>query len=144
MDNKKTLQGGRNTEEMPLREHASTYFIQDQGNVEEMTRLEIQAKMLTTGMGGVLPELVDHSHLQRVLDVGCGTGNWLMQTARTYPTIGKLVGADINSKMLAYTGPQRDAAARFRRNMDTAHRMGNQIEVRTTHTHARSHIRSHS
>jgi trans-aconitate methyltransferase len=55
-----------------------------------MARQDIQDKMLTTGMGGVLPELagrVDYSCLQRVLDVGCGTGGWLMETARTYPTI---------------------------------------------------------
>jgi ubiquinone/menaquinone biosynthesis C-methylase UbiE len=53
-------------------------------------------------MGGVLPEIANPVTLQRVLDVGCGTGGWLMETARTYPTIAKLVGADISSDMLAY------------------------------------------
>jgi ubiquinone/menaquinone biosynthesis C-methylase UbiE len=93
----------------PLKEHPSTYIVQDRGSLEEMKRLEIQDKMITTGMGGVLPELVDHSSLRRVLDVGCGTGGWLIELAREYPTIEKLVGADISSKMLSYARTQAEA-----------------------------------
>lgn len=90
-------------------EHPSTYMVQDRGNLDEMTRQDMQDKMLTAGMGGVLPELADPTSLKRVLDVGCGTGGWLMETARTYPTIEKLVGADINSKMLTYARDQARA-----------------------------------
>jgi ubiquinone/menaquinone biosynthesis C-methylase UbiE len=86
----------------PLKEYASTYMVQDRSNQEEMTRLEIHDKMLTDGMGGVLPELSGHSQLRRVLDVGCGTGGWVIETALTYPTIERLVGADISGKMLSY------------------------------------------
>jgi ubiquinone/menaquinone biosynthesis C-methylase UbiE len=85
-----------------LKENPSTYIVQDRSNQEEMTRLEIQDKMLTEGQGGPLPELADHSCLQRVLDVGCGTGGWLMETARAYPAIEELFGGDISSKMLSY------------------------------------------
>jgi ubiquinone/menaquinone biosynthesis C-methylase UbiE len=67
-----------------------------------MNRLENQDKMLTASMGGVLPELADPTSLRKVLDVGCGTGGWLMETARTYPTIKRLVGADISDKILEY------------------------------------------
>ena len=84
----------------PPKEHPSTYFVQDRSNLEEMTRLEIQDNMITTGMGGVLPELADPTILRSLLDVGCGTGDWLLETARTYPTIKKLVGGDISGKML--------------------------------------------
>jgi ubiquinone/menaquinone biosynthesis C-methylase UbiE len=86
----------------PPREHESTYFVQDRSNLDEMTRLEIQDNMITTGMGGVLPELIDPTILRSILDVGCGTGGWLMETARTYPTIKKLVGGDISGKTLDY------------------------------------------
>src|SRR5947199_9895890 len=90
----------------PQREQPSAYFVQDRSNIEEITRLEIQDKMLTIGMGGVLPELTDQQHLRRVLDVGCGTGGWLMETAKAYPTIEKLVGADISNTILAYARAQ--------------------------------------
>jgi ubiquinone/menaquinone biosynthesis C-methylase UbiE len=91
------------------KEYASTYFVEDRSNQEEMERLEIQDKMLTEAMGGVLPELADLPTLQRVLDVGCGTGGWLLETARTYPTIEKLVGADISCKMITYAQAQARA-----------------------------------
>jgi ubiquinone/menaquinone biosynthesis C-methylase UbiE len=95
----------------PQKEHPSAYFVQDRSNLEEMARLEIQDKMLNTMMGGVLPELADHSSLRRVLDVGCGTGGWLMETARTYPTIEKLIGIDISSTMITYARAQAKAQA---------------------------------
>ena len=92
-----------------LRESANTYIVQDRSNQEEMARLEVQDKMLTAGMGGVLPELDDPTSLPRILDVGCGTGGWLIETARTYPTIERLVGVDISSKMLTYAREQAKA-----------------------------------
>ena len=79
----------------PRPEHPSTYFVQDHSNQEELTRLQIQDELITAGMGGVLPEQPDPARLQRVLDVGCGTGGWLIETARTYPTIELLIGVDV-------------------------------------------------
>jgi ubiquinone/menaquinone biosynthesis C-methylase UbiE len=92
----------------PEREHPSTYFVQDRSNLEEMARLEIQDTMITAGMGGVLPELSDPTHLRRVLDVGCGTGGWLMETAKSYPSIETLIGADVSSNMLAHARAQAE------------------------------------
>lgn len=99
----------------PLREHPSTYFVQDRSSRDEMARLEVQDKMLTVGMGGVLPGLTDYSHLRRVLDVGCGTGGWLMEMARTYPGIERLVGADVSSKMLTYASTRAEAECLYDR-----------------------------
>ena len=80
----------------------STYVVQDRSNKEEMARLQMQDEMTTAGMGGVLPEQADPASLRRVLDTGCGTGGWLIQVARTYPTISRLVGVDVNEKMLKH------------------------------------------
>ena len=93
----------------PRREHPSTYFVQDRSNEEELTRLQIQDQMVTAGMGGVLPEQPDPAIFQRVLDVGCGTGGWLIETAKAYPTTSLLVGVDVSSRMIEYARAQAEA-----------------------------------
>src|SRR5579859_8029420 len=92
----------------PRRELANTYFVQDRSNQDEMTRLRIQDQMLTTGMGGVLPEQVDPTQLRRVLDVGCGTGGWLIETAKQYPEIQVLIGVDASRKMVEWARQQAE------------------------------------
>jgi ubiquinone/menaquinone biosynthesis C-methylase UbiE len=93
----------------PRREHPSTYFVQDRSNEEELARLRLQDQMTTVSMGGVLPEQPDPAIFQRVLDVGCGTGNWLIEAAKTYPGMSLLVGVDISSKMVEYAQAQAEA-----------------------------------
>src|SRR5712691_5389803 len=90
----------------PKREHPSTYFVQDRSNLDEMARLQIQDQMITAGMGGVLAEQPDPASLRSMLDVGCGTGGWLIEVATTYPGIKRLVGVDISTKMLDYARTQ--------------------------------------
>src|SRR5690349_108589 len=87
-------------------EHPSTYFVQDRSNVDELIRLSIQDQMTTAMMGGVLSEQDDPTRFRRVLDVGCGTGGWLIELAKQYPMIQRLVGVDISSKMLEYARQQ--------------------------------------
>lgn len=90
----------------PRREHSSTYWVQDRSNEEEMVRLRLQDQLVTAGMGGVLSEQPDPTIFQRVLDVGCGTGGWLIEAAKTYPSMSMLVGVDANSKILDYARTQ--------------------------------------
>lgn len=47
---------------------------------EELERRAIQDQMVPTAMGGVLPEQSDSAAFRRVLDVGSGSGNWLIET----------------------------------------------------------------
>jgi hypothetical protein len=75
----------------PYKEHIGTYFM-DQSDQEELTRLTIQDHMLTAGMGGVLAEQTDAAAFRNVLDVACGTSNWLMQAAQAYPSMKRLIG----------------------------------------------------
>ncbi len=96
---------------MPTNNHSSseqpsTYFVQDRSNKEEVVRLQIQDQLITAGMGGVLPEQSDPASLRNILDVGCGTGGWLIEAARTYPTITRLVGVDVSIKLLDYARAQ--------------------------------------
>jgi len=90
-------------------EPASTYFVPDRSYKEELLRLQTQDQMLTAGMGGVLPEQPDPTIFQRVLDVGCGTGGWLIETARTYPNIPVLVGIDVSERFVKYAQAQAQA-----------------------------------
>lgn len=93
----------------PRGEHPSTYFVQDRSNEEEMTRLQLQDQMLTAAMGGVLPEQADVAPFRRVLDVGCGTGGWLIEAARIYPAMSRLEGVDVSGKIVEYARVQAAA-----------------------------------
>ncbi len=92
------------------REHPSTYFVQDRESKEELNRLRILDRMTTVGMGGVLPEQSDPTAFGRVLDVGCGTGGWLIELAQTVPTCTRLVGVDVSRTYVEYARAQAAAA----------------------------------
>jgi ubiquinone/menaquinone biosynthesis C-methylase UbiE len=99
-----------------VKESPSTYFVQDRRNKNELTRLALQDQMITIGMGGVLPEQCDPTVFRRVLDVGCGTGGWLIGAAKTYPTMS-LVGIDISQRMIKHAYTQAEA-----------HQVGDRVE----------------
>jgi ubiquinone/menaquinone biosynthesis C-methylase UbiE len=80
----------------------STYFVQDRSNQEELTRLILQDQMITHSMGGVLVEQSDPGIFRRVLDVACGSGGWLIETAKTYPHIQTLIGVDSSKTIRRY------------------------------------------
>lgn len=92
----------------PQNEHPSTYVVQDRSNLDERARVSIQDQMLTRAMGGVLPEQPDPPVFQRILDVGCGTGGWLIEVAQTYPGSTRLVGVDTSGTILEYARAQAE------------------------------------
>ncbi len=89
-------------------DNASTYFVQDRSNEVEMIRLLIQDQLVTEGMGGPLAEQLDPISFHRVLDVGCGPGGWVLETAARYPHMS-LVGIDISWRMIEYASAQAQA-----------------------------------
>jgi ubiquinone/menaquinone biosynthesis C-methylase UbiE len=92
----------------PQHEHPSTYVVQDRANLDERARVAVQDQMLTRSMGGVLPEQPDPSIFRRILDVGCGTGGWLIEVAQTYPGASRLVGVDTSGTILEYARAQAE------------------------------------
>jgi ubiquinone/menaquinone biosynthesis C-methylase UbiE len=86
-------------------EYSSTYIVQDRQSEKELKRLTIQDQLATKAMGGVLPEQTNPESFQRILDIGCGTGNWVIQIAQEYPNM-KLAGIDISKKMIEYARTQ--------------------------------------
>lgn len=93
----------------PRSEHPSTYFVQNRANQEELNRLQLFDQQATTTMGGVLPEQTDRTLFPRVLDVGCGTGGWLIELAKTTPTCTLLAGVDTSLTFVKYARDQAEA-----------------------------------
>jgi len=91
-----------------INDNPSTYLVQNRKNQKELARLIAQDRMLTAAMGGTLPEQPDPSLFSRVLDVGCGAGGWLIETAKAYPRMS-LVGIDISQRMIKYACAQAEA-----------------------------------
>jgi ubiquinone/menaquinone biosynthesis C-methylase UbiE len=91
-----------------VNDNPSTYIVQDRKSQKELARLTVQDRMVTTSMGGVLPEQPDPTVFRRVLDVGCGIGGWAIEAARVYPEMS-LVGIDISQRMIKYACAQAKA-----------------------------------
>jgi ubiquinone/menaquinone biosynthesis C-methylase UbiE len=89
----------------PKNEYASTYYVQDKLSEQELVRLTIQGQMMTEAMGGPLPEQTDPGSFRRVLDIACGPGEWVIEMAKTYPTMS-LTGIDISPSMIHYAQEQ--------------------------------------
>ncbi len=97
------------TEPQKSKEHPSTYFVQDRSNEEELARLHVQDELITSEMGGVLAEQDDTARFQHVLDVGCGTGDWLITVAQQLPNATMLAGVDVSLRMVQYARSQAQA-----------------------------------
>src|SRR5450755_2309576 len=67
----------------------------------ETARLIEQSKLFTRAMGGLFPDELDLSGIRRVLDLGCGPGEWANAVASDYPCLD-VVGIDINETMIEY------------------------------------------
>lgn len=90
--------------DQPSNENENTYIL-DTASGAEMARLMKQDRMLTNGMGGLFPERGDVSLMDDILDIACGPGGWVLDTAFTYPTTS-VVGIDLNRKMVEYARAQ--------------------------------------
>jgi ubiquinone/menaquinone biosynthesis C-methylase UbiE len=90
-------------------ESSGLYILRERESREDLEQLYRHDESITVSMGGVLPEQPDLTEVERVLDVGCGTGSWLIDTARTYPTFSKLVGIDKNERAIEYAHAQASA-----------------------------------
>ncbi|HLZ63892.1 MAG TPA: class I SAM-dependent methyltransferase [Ktedonosporobacter sp.] len=99
------------------REYPSTYFVHDRDSEEELNRLHLQDELVTAGMGGILPEQTDPTLLRSVLDLGCGTGGWLIEAAKNSPNLSKLVGVDVSTKMINYATAMAQAAGQQERRL---------------------------
>jgi SAM-dependent methyltransferase len=82
----------------------NTYAV-DAESAAEMARLMRQDHLLTRRMGGVFPEKTDLSEVKRILDLACGPGGWVLETAFTHADMD-VVGVDISERMITYANAQ--------------------------------------
>ena len=83
----------------PDKKEDNTYLL-DTESPAEMARLINQERLLTQAMNGPLAGL-DPSTFQRLLDLGCGPGGWVLDVAFAYPGM-EVAGVDISKTMIEY------------------------------------------
>src|SRR5258708_12687277 len=67
--------------------HGENTYVIDAESAAEMARLLDQDRLITTHLGGLLPERPDFAHIHNVLDLACGPGGWAQAVALARPEI---------------------------------------------------------
>ena len=89
--------------ELPREENP---YILDSESATEMARLMCQGHATTMGLGGLFPERHDNLEgFDRILDIACGPGGWVLDVAQKYPD-KRVVGLDISNLMVQYARAQ--------------------------------------
>jgi ubiquinone/menaquinone biosynthesis C-methylase UbiE len=96
--------------EQPGKQNERTYVL-DAESTMEMARLLRLDQLLTRSMGGIFPENPDLTGVRRVLDLACGPGGWVLETARSYADMD-VVGVDISERMITYANAQAEVQQR--------------------------------
>lgn len=73
-------------------------------NAQESERLDFQHLLLTRTFGGLHRAPLDPTKIKRILDIGCGTGNWAIDFAKQFPKT-EVVGFDLQEKGNWATAP---------------------------------------
>ena len=85
-------------------ENASLIDLDQQGGTETAKLLE-EDRIFAQVMGGLFPAGCDLSHVQCVLDIGCGPGRWATDVAQAYPHV-RVFGLDRDLTMVHYASSQ--------------------------------------
>ena len=84
----------------PLNPGTSDY-VADAETITEMIRLLEQDVLVTRAVSGLLPPGVEPPQVHDVLDIGCGPGGWVLEMAKTSPTM-QVTGIDISSLVIDF------------------------------------------
>src|SRR5581483_605827 len=76
-------------------------YVFDLNSPAELARLINQDRFLTQAMGGPLAGLPTLPAQAQVLDVACGPGGWVLDTAFEYPDV-EVAGIDLSEPMITY------------------------------------------
>ncbi len=76
------------------------YFI-DAESASETVRLTMQDRFITEAMGGLFSERSDIATMHSILDLACGSGQWVLDVAYAYPKI-EVTGVDHSHAVINY------------------------------------------
>jgi ubiquinone/menaquinone biosynthesis C-methylase UbiE len=82
-------------------------YVMDQESSVEMARLMELDVMTTKCMGSLFPSDVDLTGVHDILDMACGPGGWVLDTAFAHRD-KRVVGVDISTSMLNYARAHAD------------------------------------
>ncbi len=86
-------------------QQSTTKYFVDAENAAEMARLIRQGRIVTQNTGALFPEYIDLQGIRRVLDIGCGPGEWAFAVATAHPEI-QVTGIDVSQIMIEYANAQ--------------------------------------
>ena len=89
----------------------SHYFV-DEKDPAELDRLKEQDRYITTLTGTFPPSILKEriQTMRRVLDIGCGPGEFCMRMAQEHPHLD-ILGVDISAQMIAFAQEQTEKRA---------------------------------
>lgn len=76
-------------------------YVINMTSVAKTARLIHQSRLFTAALGDLFPRDFDLSCVRRVLDIGCGPGEWALDVARRFPQF-EVVGIDRDPGMVRY------------------------------------------
>lgn len=80
----------------------------DGNNPLEIVRVMHEHSIVADGMGGIVPQQLRLTRPQRILDVACGPGMWVLDAAYEFPEC-EVIGVDISRSMIDYALAQAEA-----------------------------------
>lgn len=88
---------------MPAEPPRDNKYVLDPESATEQVRILHQDRMVTRCMGGPLNELEPTviERMERILDLACGPGAWVLDIAYEYPRV-EVTGVDISRRMVEY------------------------------------------
>ncbi len=82
-------------------------YIFDPESPTELARLTNQERIVTQAKGGPLSGVPDPSGLRNIVDLGCGPGGWVLDTAFALPD-AKVKRVDVSRLMVDYANASFD------------------------------------
>lgn len=87
----------------------TTHYAPQGRSKANLANLARKERWMTCQMGGLFSEQPDPTVFHRVLDIGCGSGSWVIDAALLYPAMS-LVGIDIDPYAVNYARDEAETA----------------------------------